>query len=332
MQKNHNNCQGVCDPLRKLILSAFIILLTFAASPEELLASSKHPCPCGAYNRVLCETNPRMQGEDVQELQQRLQQLGFFQGTCDGIYGKKAAAAVRSFQMSKKQPATGRVEEITWTTLSEGCEHPVSTPPTSPPVNVNIIVDLEKLTLTVMEGDRPFREFPVAAGKPNTPSPIGEWKIIDKEYDKGGAFGSRWMGLNVPWGNYGIHGTNRPWSIGSNASAGCIRMFNEDVVQVFEWAPVGTRVKIQAPLTWLSGSCYRTLKEGACGPDAVYAQLLLKETSFFPYYCDGWYGTLTEFAVRSFQLHTGLPVTGKIDEKTRHELELKSGIFEQHEE
>lgn len=136
------------------------------------------------------------------------------------------------------------------------------------------------------------------------------------------------MGLNVPWGNYGIHGTNRPWSIGSSVSAGCIRMFNEDVIQVFEWVPVGTRVKIKAPLTWLAGSGSRTLKKGDCGPDVVYLQLLLKETGFNPYYCDGWYGALTELAVRTYQLHTGLPISGQVDEKTRHHLEEKAGVFE----
>ena len=45
----------------------------------------------------------------------------------------------------------------------------------------------------------------------------------------GGGFGTRWLGLNVPWGIYGIHGTNQPWSIGTQASAGCIRMFNRHV-------------------------------------------------------------------------------------------------------
>ena len=313
--------------IRKIILTIFVLLLVSLVSPNILFASGKLPCPCASYNRELYETKPRMQGEDVWELQNRLKQLGLFKGTCDGIYGKKTAAAVRSFQKARKQPVTGKVVEATWEALGEGCE-PVSTPPAEPPEYVSILIDLEKLTLTIMEGNHPFKQFPVAIGKPSTPSPIGEWKITSKEYDKGGAFGARWMGLNVPWGDYGIHGTNRPWSIGSTASAGCIRMFNEDVVQVFEWATVGTRVKIKAPLTWLAGSCNRTLKDGVCGPDVVYAQLLLKETGFNPYYCDGWYGALTELAVQTYQLHTGLTVTGKVDEETRHHLEEKAGIFE----
>lgn len=305
-----------------------MMLVVWLAAPGTLCASDKPHCPCALYNRDLYETKPRMQGEDVWELQTRLQQLGLYKGACDGIYGKKTAAAVRSFQKTKKQQVTGKVAEATWQALGEGCEHPVSTPAASPPKSVSIIVDLEKLTLTVIDGEHPFEQYPVAVGKPSTPSPIGEWKIINKDYDWGGAFGARWMGLNVPWGNYGIHGTNRPWSIGSTVSAGCIRMFNDDVVKIFEWVPVGTRVKIKAPLTWLAGSGNRTLQKGACGPDVVYLQLLLKETGFNPYYCDGWYGALTELAVRTYQLHTGLTITGKFDQETRHHLEKKAGVFE----
>jgi len=53
------------------------------------------------------------------------------------------------------------------------------------------------------------------------------------------------MGLNVPWGIYGIHGTNKPWTIGQFASHGCIRMRNKDVEELFEWIPVGTNVLIE---------------------------------------------------------------------------------------
>ena len=41
---------------------------------------------------------------------------------------------------------------------------------------------------------------------------------------------------------YRIHGTNQPWSIGSAVSSGCIRMRNEDVVDLYERVKVGTRV------------------------------------------------------------------------------------------
>jgi lipoprotein-anchoring transpeptidase ErfK/SrfK len=41
-----------------------------------------------------------------------------------------------------------------------------------------------------------------------------------------------------------IHGTNEPQSIGSAASSGCIRMLNEDVIDLYQRTPVGTRVLV----------------------------------------------------------------------------------------
>lgn len=42
-----------------------------------------------------------------------------------------------------------------------------------------------------------------------------------------------------------IHGTNEPWSIGEQVSSGCIRMLNEDVVDLYERVPVGTTVYVK---------------------------------------------------------------------------------------
>lgn len=43
---------------------------------------------------------------------------------------------------------------------------------------------------------------------------------------------------------YRIHGTNAPWTIGGAVSSGCIRMRNEDVVDLYERVGVGTRVVV----------------------------------------------------------------------------------------
>ena len=48
--------------------------------------------------------------------------------------------------------------------------------------------------------------------------------------------------LTLSGGEYAIHGTNRPASIGTAASFGCIRMFNRDIVDLFERVDVGTPV------------------------------------------------------------------------------------------
>jgi lipoprotein-anchoring transpeptidase ErfK/SrfK len=45
---------------------------------------------------------------------------------------------------------------------------------------------------------------------------------------------------------YRIHGTNEPWTIGKNVSSGCIRMVNDDVIDLYERTPVGTKVMVLA--------------------------------------------------------------------------------------
>lgn len=46
--------------------------------------------------------------------------------------------------------------------------------------------------------------------------------------------------------SYRIHGTDAPWTIGTAASKGCIRMFNSDVIDLYKRVPVGTKVTV----TW----------------------------------------------------------------------------------
>ena len=50
--------------------------------------------------------------------------------------------------------------------------------------------------------------------------------------------------LTLSGGEYAIHGTNRPESIGKFASYGCIRMLNQDVADLFERVNVGTQVVV----------------------------------------------------------------------------------------
>jgi lipoprotein-anchoring transpeptidase ErfK/SrfK len=54
--------------------------------------------------------------------------------------------------------------------------------------------------------------------------------------------GAAAMGLNR--GNYAIHGTNEPGSIGHFVSHGCIRMYNEDILDLYRRAHVGTEVVV----------------------------------------------------------------------------------------
>ena len=79
-------------------------------------------------------------------------------------------------------------------------------------------------------------------GKPLTPTPKGDFTIINKAMNPRGPYGTRWMGLSKP--HIGIHGTNNPASIGKAVSHGCIRMMNKDVEELFDLVEIGTRVSI----------------------------------------------------------------------------------------
>jgi lipoprotein-anchoring transpeptidase ErfK/SrfK len=106
-----------------------------------------------------------------------------------------------------------------------------------------LVIALSKRRLLLYQDGHLSASFPVAVGKGQTPTPVGNWHIINKKIlTDNSVFGSRWLGLNHP--GYGIHGTNQPDSIGTAVSHGCIRMYNADVEQLFQLVSVGTPVII----------------------------------------------------------------------------------------
>lgn len=109
-----------------------------------------------------------------------------------------------------------------------------------------LLVNTRSRQLQYFTGGRLSATYPVAVGKPDTPTPTGQYKVVNKVVNPGGVLGSRWMGLSIPGGNYGIHGTNNPASIGTMASKGCIRMHNRDIEALFPRVSVGTPVLIVA--------------------------------------------------------------------------------------
>ncbi|MBE7054850.1 MAG: LysM peptidoglycan-binding domain-containing protein [Ruminococcaceae bacterium] len=110
------------------------------------------------------------------------------------------------------------------------------------PSPIEIIVNISAKRLTVYRNGSIYREYIVATGKPETPTPVGVFEVVNKEIDPGGPYGTRWLGLSAR--GYGIHGTNNPASIGTAASNGCIRMYNEDIEALFDITVVGTPVRI----------------------------------------------------------------------------------------
>jgi lipoprotein-anchoring transpeptidase ErfK/SrfK len=66
---------------------------------------------------------------------------------------------------------------------------------------------------------------------------------------------------------YRIHGTNEPWSIGQNVSSGCIRLLNQDVIDLFERAPVGAQVVVlrHGELSKVAAPSHMTPARGPAG-------------------------------------------------------------------
>ena len=116
--------------------------------------------------------------------------------------------------------------------------------------------------LVLSMNDRFFKRYPVGTGQYGK-TPTGElvikdkipnppwWRSDGKQIpfgDTNNVLGTRWMSLkyadDTPLSGYGIHGTWEPETIGKQASAGCIRLLNEDVEELFSLVPEGTPVTI----------------------------------------------------------------------------------------
>lgn len=258
-------------------------------------------------------TNP-MLGTDIVELQERLAELGFYQGKINGIFDKEVKKAVQNFQEDNGLAIDGIVKNYMWYRLADtpNFTESVNLDKDSPQGEVSIIIDTFKLRLLVLDDKELFCVFPVAIGRISTPTPIGNFQINHKAVNWGTGFGTRWLGLNVPWGKYGIHGTNKPWSIGRMASHGCIRMYNAHVEKLYPWVKIGTEVTIVGnPLGRLSKG-KRRLVNGDRGADVVAIQERLISLGFLQGKADGIYGYQTEKAVKDFQRVNDLPVTGQV--------------------
>jgi hypothetical protein len=176
---------------------------------------------------------------------------------------------------------------------------------TSAGENVKILIDIYKFSLQLMEKGKVIRSFPVAVGAKETPSPVGEYRIIHKDH-WGGAFGTRWMGLDVPWGTYGIHGTIRPKSIGHAVSHGCIRMFNHHVEELYEKVGIDTKVIMIGPIY------KQTLVQGSAGRLVQLVQEKLAEFGIYTGNIDGKFGADTEEAILLLQKSNSLLLTGQV--------------------
>jgi L,D-transpeptidase ErfK/SrfK len=133
-----------------------------------------------------------------------------------------------------------------------------------------------KRQLLVLDNDRELRRFPVAVGMPGWETPVGRFAVIEKRADPvwkhpatgevvpagpTNPLGSRWIGflrdcrgrsgfngqehLKVEGCvTSGFHGTPNRGSVGRAVSHGCVRLFEENVQELFDLVQVGTVVTV----------------------------------------------------------------------------------------
>ena len=119
----------------------------------------------------------------------------------------------------------------------------------------SIVVDKSQNQLLLTEDNQFVKLYNVSTGKDNS-TPVGTFKITNRIpnpvwYAQGAVvppespenvLGTRWLGIDKK--GYGIHGTVEPQAIGKQVTAGCVRMTNADVEELFDIVPVGTEVTI----------------------------------------------------------------------------------------
>lgn len=175
-----------------------------------------------------------------------------------------------------------------------------------------IFVDVEESKLYLFENEELVNIYRCSGGKWSTPSPIGTWTITNKA-KWGEGFGGSWMGLNVPWGDFGIHGTLEPDSLGWASSHGCIRMDNNEVAELYKIIPIGTKVTIVDGPYGNFGKGFRYLKSGMYGSDVLEIQKKLEELGFLSIEPNGKFGGETELAIQRYCRENGLYVRKTID-------------------
>jgi hypothetical protein len=122
-------------------------------------------------------------------------------------------------------------------------------------VHTHLVIDLERLTATLLRGKRPLFRAPIGVGTPERPTPKGEFYIRNmltryrSPFYGPLAFGtSARSSVLTDWpggGFVGIHGTDAPDLLPGRVSHGCIRLRNQDILELSRLMAVGTPVTIR---------------------------------------------------------------------------------------
>lgn len=175
-----------------------------------------------------------------------------------------------------------------------------------------VLILVQENRLLLFKNGKLYHSYSCATGKSVTPSPTGTFQI-NRKARWGEGFGGYFLGLNCPWGNYGIHGTTRPDSVGQPSSHGCFRMYGKDIAALYAIVPRGTTVLIINGIYGAFGTGFRTIGPGMYGQDVLAVQKRLQNLGYFSGICNGRYDSWGfHQAIVAFEHDHGLPTSDRI--------------------
>ncbi|WP_269933514.1 L,D-transpeptidase family protein [Aminobacter sp. HY435] len=254
-----------------------LVLLASAAMLAELAA------PAFAYDRYAerppVVVSPDLSAPWVLQLGRNPAEVAPRQQRRQAIQPKARQAAPRVQQRSvqRRQPKPAQVENVALRAPEKRSVRPQMNPIYLPQQVAydggeapgTIIIDTTENFLYLVGTDGQARRYGVGTGKPgfewsgtHKVTSKREWpdwrppaEMIARERAKGRVLPAMMAGgpenplgaraLYLGSTLYRIHGTNQPWTIGGAVSSGCIRMRNEDVMDLYERVNVGTKVVVR---------------------------------------------------------------------------------------
>ncbi|MCR5661567.1 MAG: L,D-transpeptidase family protein [bacterium] len=185
-------------------------------------------------------------GQDVTTLQERLNAHGYLnKSDITGTFDEATVKAVKDLQRVIGQTPDGIVGPLVMGALGQ-----------------RLYVNLARFEVILVNDDGSTHTYGICTGTSDHPTPTGTFFIADKaknpdwlppdtEWAKDAKpappgpdnpLGTRWIGLNI--GSIGFHGTPYPWTVGTMASHGCMRMRLADVEDLYDRVSYGAQVTI----------------------------------------------------------------------------------------
>lgn len=125
-----------------------------------------------------------------------------------------------------------------------------------------LVLNVAAKNITLYSHGKAQKEYPVGVGTALTPTPLGEFKIVRRIYNPAwvnpyrqskvvpagetNPIGQYWLGfaMNKKNQEFGIHATTDLSSVGQASTHGCIRMYRDDIKELFSLVSIGTPIHV----------------------------------------------------------------------------------------